>query len=147
MFSYSYMYLILNTLKFKFVNEIFRSSFSYLNSNILHHSYINIWLKSFLKLLLDQVSDFSISWHVCHSFHIIYMYMHVHVFHMKIIQGSIACSCFNLNENCWDWKILADISFFFFFFSVSPNLAEISSCVTCHWVIHYFGKSMQTLPQ
>lgn len=83
---------------------------------------INIWFKSYLKLLLDQVSDFSISWHVCHSFHIIYMY---------IIQGSIACSCFNLNEICWDWKILADISFFFFL--VSPNLTEISSCVT--WAI------------
>lgn len=128
MFSYSYMYLILNTLKFKFVNEIFRSSFSYLNSNILHHSYINIWLKSFLKLLLDQVSDFSIPWHVCHSFHIIYMYMHVHVFHMKIIQGSIACSCFNLNENCWDWKILADISFFFFFFSLAKSRWDKQLC-------------------
>lgn len=50
MFSYSYMYLILNTLKFKFVNEIFRSSFSYLNSNILLHSY-----KYLVKVLLKTV--------------------------------------------------------------------------------------------
>lgn len=135
------MYLILNTLKFKFVNEIFRNSFSYINSNILLHSYKYLAKVHVLKTFIGSNKWF---FHIMACLSFFSHYIH-------------ACTCISYENHTrinsmqlfWSQRDLLRLKNFgwhlFFFFLVSSNLADISSCET--WAIHYFGKSMQTLPQ
>lgn len=117
-FSYFYILYLLIYIYFK----ILSSSMRYfeilfpLSIQIFYFIRAKIWRKSYLQPFFGW-SKWSFHITACLSF-LSHEIVHMHVLHMKIIHGSISCSCINLNQICRDWKFWLVSLLIFFFFSL-----------------------------
>lgn len=129
-------------LKFRPVSEIFSyfyilylliyKYFKILSSSMRYFEIlfpISIQIFYFIRAKISEESPF-FGWSKW-SFHItacLSFLSHEIVLHMKIIHGSISCSCINLNQICRHWKILAGVSSYFCLFQscqISLRLAVV----------------------